>query len=134
MKKSPDLTHLKELAELVQVKIAAVASAAVAAITEVAEMKADKAEFVSVTLQPSGWKQNPNSAVNAAGYPYALDAPVQGVTEADGSESILDPASLTEATKCGLCPTSATISGHIRFYAVTQPTKAITLQVRIIKF
>lgn len=133
MKKSPELSHLRELAELVQGKIAAIASAAVAAISEVAEMKADKAEFASVTLQPSGWKPNPNSSVNDAGFPFAFDASVEGVTAADGSECILDPVSLTEATKCGLCPTTATYGGYIRFYAVTKPTQTITLQVRVIK-
>lgn len=133
MKKCPDLTQLREIAERVEGRIAAVASASLDAISQIADIKADKAEFASVTLQPSGWKQNPNAIVKAAGYPLAFDAPVEGVTEADGSESILDPASLTEATKCGLCPTTDTGGGYIRFYAVTAPTNSITLQVRVIK-
>lgn len=129
----PNLSHLRALALRVVGAIAEVAKAAVDAITEIEGVKADKATFVTVTIPASGWKTNPDNTVKAAGYAVAYDVAVEGATASDSSETVLYPNSLTEATKCGLCPTTATIQGHVRYFAVSAPAQAITAQVRIIK-
>ena len=95
--------------------------------------KADKPEVLEIAIPASGWAENQDEAISAAGYAFSYDAAVEGATAADSAETIISPASMQTAVECGLCPTSAVVDGAVRYYAVTAPTQALSVQVRIIK-
>lgn len=131
--KLTSLDHLRD-ASLRAVGLAGkIAQAAADAISEVAGIKADKAEFVSLTLLSSGWVDNSDPETLAAGYNYAYTAEMDGATAADSAECIIPTAYGATATACGMDPTIDVIAGNIVFRAMEAPTANITVQARLIQ-
>lgn len=127
------IEHLRDTAQSAKDLIAQVASSAADALEEMDGVKADLPEFLPLSILPTGWAATQDAGISAAGYAFSYDAAVEGATAADSAETIIAPGSLQNAVECGLCPTSTVVDGAIRYYAVTAPTEALSVQVRIIK-
>ncbi len=95
--------------------------------------KADKPEMLNITIPASNWTENQDEATSAAGYAFSCDVAVEGATSADSADTIIAPGSMQAAVACGLCPTSTVVDGAVRYYAVSAPTQALSVQVRMIK-
>ncbi len=117
--------HLKSLALKVKAEIAEVANAAADALEELEAQKPDKAQEVSATIPATGWSADTNA------YPQYYDFTAAGVTAADDVRVFLDPASVSAAVACGLCPTVETQDGKLRFRALQVPASAISVKYRI---
>lgn len=102
-------------------------------LTELENAKADKAVYTQMTLAAANWAANTDEGMLSAGYAYAYDLAVAGVTAADSAEGIIQPGSITAAYDCGLCAISETGDGSIRYYAKAVPASDILMQVRIIQ-
>ena len=119
------LDHLKSLALQAKSEIAEVASAAADALEEMDAQKPDKSQEVSATIPATGWSADTNA------YPQYYDFTAAGVTAADDVRVFLDPASVSAAVACGLCPTVETQDGKLRFRALQGPASAISVKYRI---
>lgn len=97
------------------------------------EKKADKAVFSAATLSADGWSDNTDGETKSAGYAKMYTLAVSGATEKDSAECLITPASEDDAIRCGVMNVCDVASGEIRFYAVSTPTAAITIQYNIIK-
>lgn len=80
------------------------------------------------SIPTSGWGND-----NTVGYPYYCDVAISGVTSGDRADVSIAIAGLTAASGCGLCPTSETFSGKIRFRARSIPTSAIPVDYFVTK-
>ena len=127
------IEHLRNTAQKSKDLIAQVAATAADALEEMDGAKADLPEFLKLSIPATGWAETQEESISAAGYAFAYDAAVEGATAADSAETIIDPGSMQTAVECGLCPTLAVVDGAVRYYAVTAPTQALSMQVRIIK-
>ena len=87
--------------------------------------KLDKSQEVSATIPATGWSSDTNA------YPNYYDVTAAGVTAADDVRVNLDPASVSAAVACGLCPTVETLAGKLRFRALQVPASAIAVKYRI---
>lgn len=131
--KLASLDHLKLVSMRSADMSAKVAKAAADAIEEIAGVKADKAEFVGLTLLPSGWVSNTDEETLTAGYKFACSVAVAEATAKDSAECIIPVAEGAKATACGMSPSTDVIDGQIVFYAVEAPTENITIQARLIE-
>lgn len=127
------IEHLRSTAQKSKDLIAQVASTAADALEEMEGAKADRPEFLTLSIPATGWAATQEESISAAGYAFSYDAAVEGATAADSAETIISPSSMQTAVNCGLCPTSTVVDGAVRYYAVTAPTASLSVQVRIIK-
>ena len=95
--------------------------------------KADKVSPVNISIPVSAWIENTDTATVAAGFAFCADAAVEGLTEADSTDTVLDYASLGPAKTCGMATTSTSMQAVIRYYAMEKPTTALTATVRVYK-
>lgn len=95
--------------------------------------KTDKISPVSISIPVSAWIENTDTTTVAAGFAFCADVAVEGLAEADGTDTVLDPACLEAAKVCGLSNTSMTMAGTIRYYAAEKPASALTATVRVIQ-
>ena len=122
------LDHLKSLALQAKSEIAEVASAAADALEE---MDAQQTTLSRESLP------TPPATCPASEHPFPpkhpqyYDFTAAGVTAADDVRVFLDPASVSAAVACGLCPTVETQDGKLRFRALQVPASAISVKYRI---
>lgn len=92
--------------------------------------KLDKNNAVEATLPTSGWATD-----NTATGTYALyyDLTVTGAAADDRAQVLIAPASMPVALACALCPTCEVLADKIRFWAISAPLEAITVQYWIDK-
>lgn len=123
-KKATALEHLKAVAMRTRQEIANLAGLVVDAV---------ETEFLTVNIPTSAWEGNSDAVTLAAGFAYTADAAVEGATAADGVDAVLQAGSLSAASTAGMANMAAVVAGAVRFYTVTVPESALTLQVQIIK-
>ena len=104
---------------------AAKAAATAEAIEEVEAAKADKAEWVGVTISASGWV----SDASVPEKPYRYDISVSDVTEAGSADVNIS----VSAAKCGLSARTSTAAGKIQLRAKTKPSADMAAEYRIWK-
>lgn len=90
-----------------------------------------KASFVTISIPVSAWIENTDTTTVAAGFAVCADAVVDGLTEANSTDMVLDFASLEPAKICGMANISTPMQDAIRIYAMEVPTTALTATVRI---
>lgn len=114
------LDQLKRTAQEAQGFASEVAAQAAAAIEE------QLGTAVAVTLAASGWTLldeglDDETEDVGAGYPYAYDIPVAGLTVKDRADVTFLPASTELAAEYGVCPATESLAGKIRLRALKQP-------------
>lgn len=90
--------------------------------------KRDNARCASCALPAAGWVRD-----GPDGYPYRLDVLVEGITDRDRAEVLLEPSSQGTALECALCPSCETLDGRIRFWAASIPAADIAAEYWIEK-
>jgi len=106
-------------------KIVELTTATIAAIEEIENKKADKAKYISVTILTNGWKSDSHN------YPKYYDITLEGITENDRADMIIQPESMQTAVNCGFFYMTETLSGKIRVRAMTIPTQTIYAEIGI---
>lgn len=104
-------------------QLASLLSASVRETGAALDTKQDIPLSVSCTIPVSGWASD-----STADYPKYYDISVSSITAKDRAEVTLAPASLSIASKCGLCCTCETLNGKIRLRAKSVPTAAMTAE------
>lgn len=82
----------------------------------------------SLTIPSSGWKTGTDGA-----FAVYIDVSAAGVTAADSVTVTLSSQSIEAARACGLCPMVETLSGVLRFRALSAPKTSMTGQYRILR-
>lgn len=106
-------------------KIVELSTATIEAIEEIENKKADKARYINITIPASGW-QSDNHA-----YPKYYDIALEGITENDRADMIIQPESMQIAVNCGFFYMTETFAGKIRVRAMTVPTAAMYAEIGI---
>lgn len=132
MNKATTVEQMRILAQMTTGAAAEVAGAAAEAIEELAGAKSDKSTFQTVVLAAAGWTENPDTETASAGYGYRYALPAPGALAADSAECIIAPASVSDASAYGLCPSTDVVDGYIYLYAASAPEAGITIQARLI--
>ena len=127
------IEHLRATAERARIFTANLfgtfAAATAEAIEEVEAAKADKAEWVGVTISASGWV----SDASVPEKPYRYDISVSDVTEADSADVNISDSAQSIAAKCGLSARTSTAEGKIQLRAKTKPSADMAAEYRIWK-
>ncbi len=119
--------QLRNVLDRVLDKIAAVAQTASAAIDEVAGTKADKAEFVDLTIPAEGWKND-----GTAAYPNYIDIKIDGLTDADHVCLTIPSESADTALEAGMTCTESR-EGALRLRARKVPAAAMQASYYIVR-
>lgn len=124
MGKMPFIAQLRASAEAAKNFAAGLFVLASGAVLELEETKADKGEATPITIKASDWKlpEGQETPATSEEYPYYLDIKVEGVTALDRATVTVAVEALSEAVKCGLCPTCETSDGKIRLWSASKPT------------
>ncbi len=122
------LNHLKACAEAAKNftndLVGELAQSVTDAMEEFEKVKADKPDFMEITIPTTGWVEDKS----VAAYPVYYDIVAQGVTDKDRVSVIIAPGSLGNAIACSICPTCETIAGAIRIRAGSAPTATISAE------
>lgn len=131
--KYPALKHLKTVYSdalmFALEQVITFSKSALAAIKEVEAAKADKAEWVGVTISASGWV----SDTSVPEKPYRYDISVSDVTTADSADVNISDSAQEAAAKCGLSARTSTAAGKIQLRAKTKPSADMAAEYRIWK-
>ena len=122
--KATALDHLRQLAERCSQEIATLA-ALVVGVVEV--------EFLAASVPTNAWTANTDAEKKAAGLEFMADVPVEGAAAKDGVEAVLTVGSQSTASDAGMANVATVVNGAVRFYAVTAPKAAMSVQLRIIQ-
>ena len=95
--------------------------------------KLDKAGICTVSIPVSAWVTNTDEVTVNAGFAYCADVAVSDLSAEDSVDTVLDFASYEAAKVCGMAVTSMINDGAVRYFAVKQPSEAITAQLRVIR-
>ena len=124
------LRHMKSMGEKAKQyaggHIAALAEAVTESIEEMDTVKADKPEYIDITIPATGWQTD--SAVT--GYTHYLDIPISNLTENDEVAVTVVPASKAVADAARFTATES-LAGVLRLRAANVPSAAITAQYHI---
>ena len=92
-------------------------------LEEVDKVKADKPEYIDITIPATGWKTDNT----VPGYTHYLDIPVEGLTADDKVDVRVAPASKAVADAARFTATES-LAGVLRLRAANVPSAAITAQ------
>ena len=107
-------------------EIGNVANATVEAVEEIAgelNQKADKPNYITITIPVEGWQ------ADSFDYPNYYDIVVEGITENDRADILFLPESMKIAAESGFFSMTETLEGKIRVRAMTVPTQALSAEV-----
>lgn len=104
-------------------KISELSSTTVDALEEMNTKKADKPQYINVTIPASNWESD--SFI----YPKYYDITIEGVTANDRADIIILPKSMKTVADCGFCAVSETFVGGVRVRALKQPTETISAEI-----
>ena len=121
------LRHMKSMCEKAKQyaggHVAALAKAVTESIEEMDTVKADKPEYINITIPATGWKTDNT----VPGYTHYLDIPVEGLTADDKVDVRVAPASKAVADAARFTTTES-LAGVLRLRAANVPSAAITAQ------
>lgn len=83
-----------------------------------------------VIIPASGWVADTDT--NGA-FDWMIDIASTDITESMVPDLTIMPESLDESASCGLCRTSRAMTGALRLYSETIPTKAITVSLTLLE-
>ena len=107
-------------------KVVELATAIVEAIEEIESKKADKPRYIkNITISTSGWQSDSHS------YPKYYDISIDGITENDRADLMIQPESLATAINCGFYYRTETFANKVRVRAMTIPTETMYAEVAI---
>ena len=92
-------------------------------LEEVDKVKADKPEYIDITIPATGWKTDNT----VPGYTHYLDIQVKGLTADDKVDDRVAPASKAVADAARFTATES-LAGVLRLRAANVPSAAITAQ------
>lgn len=92
-------------------------------LEEVDKVKADKPEYIDITIPATGWKTDNT----VPGYTHYLDIQVKGLTADDKVDVRVAPASKAVADAARFTATES-LAGVLRLRAANVPSAAITAQ------
>ena len=92
-------------------------------LEEVDKVKADKPQYIDITIPTTGWKTDNT----VPGYTHYLDIPVEGLTADDKVDVRVAPASKAVADAARFTTTES-LAGVLRLRAANVPSAAITAQ------
>ena len=92
-------------------------------LEEVDKVKADKPEYIDITIPATGWKTDNT----VPGYTHYLDIPVEDLTADDKVDVRVAPASKAVADAARFTTTES-LAGVLRLRAANVPSAAITAQ------
>ena len=92
-------------------------------LEEVDKVKADKPEYIDITIPATGWKTDNT----VPGYTHYLDIPVEDLTADDKVDVRVAPASKAVADAARFTATES-LAGVLRLRAANVPSAAITAQ------
>ena len=92
-------------------------------LEEVDKVKADKPEYIDITIPATGWKTDNT----VPGYTHYLDIQVKGLTADDKVDVRVAPASKAVADAARFTTTES-LAGVLRLRAANVPSAAITAQ------
>ena len=95
-------------------------------LEEVDKVKADKPEYIDITIPATGWKTDNT----VPGYTHYLDIQVKGLTADDKVDVRVAPASKAVADAARFTATES-LAGVLRLRAANVPSAAITAQYHI---
>ena len=95
-------------------------------LEEVDKVKADKLEYIDITIPATGWKTDNT----VPGYTHYLDIQVKGLTADDKVDVRVAPASKAVADAARFTATEI-LAGVLRLRAANVPSAAITAQYHI---
>ena len=107
-------------------EIGNVANATVEAVEEIAgelNQKADKPNYITITIPVEGWISDNFD------YPNYYDIAVEGITEQDRADILFLPESMKTAAESGFFSMTETFDGKIRIRAMTVPAQALSAEV-----
>ena len=110
--KTYSVEHIAELAQTVS-----------NLLEEVDKVKADKPQYIDITIPTTGWKTDNT----VPGYTHYLDIPVEGLTADDKVDVRVAPASKAVADAARFTTTES-LAGVLRLRAANVPSAAITAQ------
>lgn len=108
-------SHLSELASMMA-----------DSLEEVDTVKADKPEYIDITIPATGWQTDST----VPGYTHYLDIPISNLTENDEVAVTVVPASKAVADAARFTATES-LAGVLRLRAANVPSAAITAQYHI---
>ena len=117
---------LESVKKYVLGEIGNVANATVEAVEEIAgelNQKADKPNYITITIPVEGWQ------ADGFDYPNYYDIAVEGITENDRADILFLPESMKIAAESGFFSMTETLEGKIRVRAMTVPTQALSAEV-----
>ena len=117
---------LESVKKYVLGEIGNVANATVEAVEEIAgelNQKADKPNYITITIPVEGWQ------ADSFDYPNYYDIVVEGITENDRADILFLPESMKTAAESGFFSMTETLEGKIRVRAMTVPTQALSAEV-----
>ncbi len=121
------LRHMKSMCEKAKQyaggHVAALAKAVTESIEEMDTVKADKPEYIDITIPATGWKTDNT----VPGYTHYLDIQVKGLTADDKVDVRVAPASKAVADAARFTTTES-LAGVLRLRAANVPSAAITAQ------
>ena len=95
--------------------------------------KADKVSPISVSIPVSAWTDNTDAETLAEGFMFCADVSVEGLKEADSTDTTLCIPSLAPAQNCGMANTAKATNEAMRYFAVEKPTVDLSAVLRVFK-
>lgn len=128
MSKAITLQQLMESAQMAEELAMQVAQAAQDGLNSKAQIGHTHHISGVLSIPVVGWKND-----GTAGYPYYCDVVVPNVTASDRADVSIAPVGLMAVANCGICPTTETMDGKVRFRAKSVPAAAISASYWVTK-
>lgn len=93
--------------------------------------KANKVSPIMISIPVSNWTDNTDAETLAEGFMFCADVPVEGLKEADSTDTTLAIPSLSPAQRCGMATTAKGSKGKVRYFAVEKPDVDLTAMLRV---
>ena len=87
--------------------------------------------IINIVIPATGWTTQDTGDTGTGDYHYALDVSVPKATATDYPSVTIDKLCLNTAKQAGLCPTTESKDGSLKFWAKQIPTKDITAVVAL---
>ena len=95
--------------------------------------KANKVSPISISIPVSAWTDNTDAETLAAGFMFRADVSVEGLKEADSTDTTLCIPSLAPAQNCGMANTAHSKEGFVCYFAVEKPAKELAATLLVFK-